>query len=83
MLAPASKAVATPITIGIAEKTGGIAPLTVSIVVLTGAWGLCAGRSSAVGPTSGALIGLNGLFTALLIPRLLVLSGLGGRMIAR
>ncbi len=43
VLSLAPKSVTTPIAIGIAEKIGGIAPLTASIVVLTGCLGALCG----------------------------------------
>jgi predicted murein hydrolase (TIGR00659 family) len=101
----APKSVTTPIAIGIAEKIGGIAPLTAAIVVLTGCLGAIFGpefcrliglRGSAAvglavgtashgigtarmlefdrlgGAVAGLAIGLNGLFTAFLVPLLFV-----------
>jgi len=106
ILSLAPKSVTTPIAIGIAEKIGGIAPLTASMVVLTGCLGALCGpefcrwlgiRSpSAIGlavgtaahgigtarvlevdrlagAVAGLAIGLNGLFSAFLIPLFLAI----------
>ncbi len=108
VLSLAPKSVTTPIAIGIAEKIGGIAPLTAAIVVLTGCLGAICGpefcrliglRDSAAvglavgtashgigtarmlevdrlgGAVAGLAIGLNGLFTAFLVPALFLLFG--------
>jgi len=82
VLSLAPKSVTTPIAIGIAEKTGGIAPLTASIVVLTGCLGALCGPEFCrrIGIRSPVAVGLavgtaaHGIGTA----RMLEVDRLGG-----
>lgn len=82
VLSLAPKSVTTPIAIGIAEKIGGIAPLTAAIVVLTGCLGALCGPEfcRAIGIEDPAAVGLavgtasHGIGTA----RMLEVDHLGG-----
>lgn len=56
LLSMAPKSVTTPIAIGIAEKIGGIVPLTAAIVVITGCFG------GMVGPAFCRLLGIRDPF---------------------
>lgn len=82
VLSMAPKSVTTPIAIGIAEKIGGLPPLTAAIVVLTGCLGAICGPEfcRAIGIRDPAAMGLavgtasHGIGTA----RMLELDHLGG-----
>lgn len=82
VLSMAPKSVTTPIAIGIAEKIGGLPPLTAAIVVLTGCLGAICGPEfcRAIGIRDPAAMGLavgtasHGIGTA----RMLELDRLGG-----
>lgn len=82
VLSMAPKSVTTPIAIGIAEKIGGIAPLTAAIVVLTGCLGAICGPEFCrlIGLRDPASVGLavgtasHGIGTA----RMLEVDRLGG-----
>ncbi len=82
VLSLAPKSVTTPIAIGLAEKIGGIAPLTAAIVVITGCIGAVCGPEFCrlIGIKSPAAVGLavgtasHGIGTA----RMLEVDRLGG-----